>query len=148
MNLYTACKILHLLALTLWLGHMIYWSLIVGPLTKRFDPPEEGAEIRRLSLRFGGLGWPALTVLIVTGTYMIWQRGVLDRVSSGELLQDPFGRVLVVKAVLVLLMVLYQWRVGHRPAPKLIYLNMLVALLIVGLSVILIRDPSFLPGGR
>jgi hypothetical protein len=143
MNWYKACLIVHLLAVFFWLGHMFFWSLVVGPITKRFDPPELGHAIRQMSLRGGGLGWPALFVLAFTGGLMLSYRGVtLKTFLSGELFISPFGRGLGIKLLLVALMALYQLFVGHRSAPHLVFVNMMVALMIVALSIILVRAPN------
>jgi uncharacterized membrane protein len=143
MNWSTVCVILHLLAVSLWLGHMFFWSLVVGPITRRFAPLETGQVIRQMSLRWGGLGWPALFVLVITGITMLSYRGVtLQSLLSGELFANPFGRGLGIKLFLVAWMIAYQLFVGHRSAPRLIYVNMMAALVIVALSVILVRAPA------
>lgn len=144
MDWYRLNIVLHILAAVLWLGHMFFWSVVVGPVTKRIEPPETGLLLRQLSLRHGGLGWPALCLLVITGAAMLYHRGVTFRqVLSGQLFLDSFGRGLGIKFFLVGCMVLYQLFVGHRPAPRLIYLNMTVALVILWLSVLLVRAPGF-----
>ena len=136
-DVYTFCLALHLFAVTVWIGHMLFWSLIVGPLAKRADPPEEGQRLRAAATKHGGLGWPALGVLFGTGVAMLHFRGVFSDGGLETLSGSPAGRLFLAKLVLVLAMVAYQWLVGHRPAPKLIYLNMLAALVIVALSVVI-----------
>ena len=143
MSWYLLSMVLHFLAVVLWLGHMFFWSLVVGPVTKRIDPPETGRVVRQLSLRFGGLGWPALFILVITGMIMLSYRGVTARqMASGEVFSGPSGRILTIKLILVACMILYQFFVGHRRAPRLIYVNMAVALMIVGLSILLVRAPG------
>ena len=82
MSWYAICVCLHLLAATLWLGHMFVWSLIVGPAIKadraagdRRDPALSAA------CSWAALGWPALTVLIVTGLYLLSARGIGPPIS-------------------------------------------------------------------
>src|SRR5262245_52422688 len=124
MNWYTLCVIVHLVAVFFWLGHMFFWSLVIGPIAKRFEPPETGQIIRQMSLRWGGLGWPALFTLTITGVMMLSYRGVaLQSFLSGELYTTPFGRVLAIKLLLVTLMTVYQVFVGHRSAPRLVFAN-------------------------
>jgi len=142
MDLYQVAVFLHVGAALFWLGHMFFWSLVAGFVLKSIDPPETGEFVRQASLRMGGLGWPALFVLLVTGIVIIIHSKVtLHHIVSGEFLFDPMGRVMAVKMSLVGCMALYQWFVGHRHAPRLIYLNMLIALLIIGLSVLRVRSP-------
>ena len=143
MNWYTLCVIVHLLAVFFWLGHMLFWSLVVGPITKRFDPPETGLVIRQISSRWGGLGWPALFTLAFTGVSMLAYRGVtLQSFLSGELFAGSFGRILGIKLILVALTTLYQVFVGHRSAPHLVFVNMTIAFMIIALSIMLIRSPN------
>jgi hypothetical protein len=145
MDWYTVCVIVHLLAVFLWIGHMFFWSLVVGPITKRFDPPETGQVIRKMSLRCGGLGWPALCVLVCTGVIMLFYRGVtLQSFFSRELFASPLEQILWIKLLFVALMIFYQVFVGHRSAPRLVFVNMIVALMIVALSIALVRAPNIL----
>lgn len=142
MSWYLLSVVLHLLAAFFWLGHMFFWSLVVGPITKHLDTPDAGRWLRQTSMRYGGLGWPALVILIGTGVVMLAYRGVtMGQLISGQLFLTPFGRGLGMKFVLVTWMVLYQLAVGHKPAPRLIYVNMTAALVIVGLSLLLVRAP-------
>lgn len=142
MNWFLLVVVLHVLAALVWFGHMFFWSLFAGFATKSIDPPEVAAEVRRFGLRGGGFGWPALAVLITTGVVIVIHSGITARhIVAGEFLLDPVGRVMAVKLALVACMILYQWRVGHRPAPRLIYLNMLAALAVIALSILRVRPP-------
>lgn len=142
MNWFHIVVVLHVLAALAWFGHMFFWSLVAGFATKSIEPPEVAAEVRRIGLRGGGFGWPALAVLIATGVAIVDHSGItLDHVVTGEFLHDPTGRVMALKLMLVGCMILYQWRVGHRPAPRLIYLNMLAALAVILLSILRVRPP-------
>ena len=137
--LYWTCVSLHLLAASLWLGHMFVWSLVVGPAQKRIEPAETAALLHQRSLYLGSLGWPALAVLLATGLYMLWYRGI----GPGELLSGAAfaagGGALAVKLAAVLFMVAYQIVWAHRPAPVAIYFNILAALIVLGASVVLVR---------
>lgn len=139
MLLYRLCLALHFLAALVWLGHMFFWSLFSGPALKKVRPAETAELLRESSLRMGGLGWPALLLLVATGAYMLAARGLLAPSLSGDLLALPGGRPLAAKLLLVAAMVGYQIRFGHRRAPRAIYLNMLAALLVIGASVLLAR---------
>jgi uncharacterized membrane protein len=140
MTLYRLCIVLHVAAASLWLGHMFFWSLFSGPVLKSIEPRETAQSLRELSFWMGGLGWPALAVLVATGTYMLGRHGITWRlVASGDILDLPFGRILAVKLALVVAMIGYQAKFGHRPAPRANYLNMMAAVLILTASVLLAR---------
>lgn len=137
--LYWVCVSFHLLAASLWLGHMFVWSLVVGPAQKRIEPPETAELLRERSLYLGALGWPALAVLFVTGLYMLSHRGVSpgDLVSGAAFAANGDG--LAIKLGAVLFMIFYQIVWAHRRAPIAIYFNMLAALIVLGASVVLVR---------
>jgi len=140
MSLYAICIALHLLAMSLWLGHMFVWALVTGPAMKRIEPRETADLLRERSLFRGGLGWPALAVLIPTGLYMLSLRGIFPSdLISGAAYHGPQGAVLAVKLAAVLIMIAYHSLFGHRPAPIAIYFDMLAALTILGASVVLVR---------
>jgi uncharacterized membrane protein len=137
--LYWVCISLHLLAASLWLGHMFVWSLIVGPAQKRIEPAETAELLRERSLYLGGLGWPALAVLVLTGLYMLGQRGIgLGDLVSGAAFAAG-DRSLAIKLAAVLFMVIYQIVFAHRRATVAIYFNILAALIVLGASVVLVR---------
>ena len=137
--LYWICISLHLLAASLWLGHMFVWSLVVGPAQKRIEPPETAELLRERSLYLGALGWPALTILAATGLYMLDQRGItLGDLVSGAAFSTG-DRSLALKLGAVLFMVIYQIIWAHHRAPIAIYFNMLAALIVLGASVALVR---------
>jgi uncharacterized membrane protein len=140
MTLYYVCLGLHVLALSLWLGHMFVWSLITGPALKRIEPPEQAEMLREASLFRGGLGWPALAVLLPTGLYLLHVRGItLGALFSGGAFAGAQGTVLAVKLVLVGAMIAYQAVFAHRQAPIAIYFNMLAAIVIIAASVLIVR---------
>jgi putative copper export protein len=133
------CISLHLLAASLWLGHMFVWSLVVGPAQKRVEPEETAEFLRERSLYMGGLGWPALAILVATGLYLLSARGI----SPGDLMSgvafSAAGDSLAIKLGAVVFMIVYQTVWGHRPAPIAIYFNILAALIVLGASAVLVR---------
>jgi uncharacterized membrane protein len=133
------CISLHLLAATLWLGHMFVWSLVVGPAQKRIEPPHTAELLREHSLYLGALGWPALTVLVATGLYLLSQRGTSlgDLITGAAFSAD--GHALTIKLAAVLFMIVYQAVWGHRRAPVAIYFNILAALIVLAASTVLVR---------
>lgn len=140
MIIYRIMITLHLLAVVLWFGHMLYWSLVSGIALKRVVPNETAETLRSLSLTKHGLGWPSLAVLVPTGYILLGHRGIgLEQLLSGIAFTQPGGWVLALKLGLVVWMVCYQFFFGHRAAPRAIYFNMLAALSILGLSVLLVR---------
>jgi uncharacterized membrane protein len=140
MALYWSCLILHVLAFSLWLGHMFVWAVFVGPANKGLEPPAMAATVRQASLWMGGLGWPALAVLIATGLVLLSFRGIgLGELVSGEAFAAAGGTALAVKLAAVLWMILYQAIWAHRPAPLAIWSDIAAALIVLAASVVLVR---------
>lgn len=140
MSLYHLSIGLHLTAMALWLGHMFVWSLIIGPALKGVQPAGDAEILRERSLFRGGLGWPALAVLVITGVYQLGVRGIgIADLVSGAAFAGTQGTILVVKLALVACMVFYQAVFAHGRAPIAIYFNMLAALVILAASTVLVR---------
>lgn len=140
MALYRFCLVLHLLALSLWLGHMFVWAVFVGPANKRIEPPEVAETVRTASVWMGGLGWPALALLVPTGLYMLSVRGIGPaELVSGEAFAMAGGTALAVKLVAVLWMIVYQAVWAHRPAPLAIWTDIAAALVVLASSVAFVR---------
>jgi uncharacterized membrane protein len=140
MGWFRVCIVLHFLAAFLWLGHMFVWSLFAMPALKRVEPAASAELLRERSLYLGGLGWPALIVLIPTGIYMLAARGIAPAdLLSGAAFAMPGGTALALKLVLVGCMVAYQAIFAHRPARVAIHFNMAAALVLLGASVVIAR---------
>jgi hypothetical protein len=119
---------------------MFFWSFFAGPVLKSIEPPATANRLRELSFWMGGLGWPALAILALTGALMLGRHGITwANLGSGEFLAVPFGRILAGKLVLVLAMVGYQVKFAHRAAPRAIHWNIATALLVLAASTLLAR---------
>jgi uncharacterized membrane protein len=140
MTLYRLAITLHLLAAMVWLGHMFVWSALIGPALKRVTPTETAEMLRERSLYLGGLGWPALAILIPTGLYQLSARGIgLGDLITLSFLSLPEGGAIGVKLLLVVWMLVYQGVFGHHRAPLMVWVNMAVAAIILYISVMLVR---------
>jgi uncharacterized membrane protein len=140
MTVYIIALVLHLAALSLWLGHMFVWSLVIGPALKRVEPAATAETLRDASLFRGGLGWPALAILVPTGLYLLSFRGIMPGdLFAAATYQGTFGTVLATKLAMVVVMIGYQAYFSHRRAPIAIYFDMLAALVIIGASVVIVR---------
>jgi putative copper export protein len=121
--------------------------LVIMPTLRRGTTPELVRELASASgRRFATItNWGLLPVLVVSGAALAWLNGV----RPGNLTSSPFGRVLLVKAVLVAgvfgLAGLHGWtarRVGRRGIRALAAATLLVSVAIVGLGAAL----AVLPG--
>ncbi len=107
-HLYSALLYLHLLSALVWLGGMFFLALVGAPLLRRVEPPELRARLfHELGVRFRGVGWAAIGVLLLTGAGMLHQRGLLSLEVMGDATfrATPFGRALAWKLAAVGIMV-------------------------------------------
>ena len=113
----------HIFAVVFWMGSMF------------FGDPESTRFFSRLFLtKLGGVGWYAHAVLWPTGAFMLRYRGV----TWDMLLNTEWGYWLLFKVFLVLILVVFQIVVGHRPS-KLIYGYIIISFVIIGISTVLVR---------
>lgn len=94
---------LHILAATVWIGGMFFLVLVVVPWLRRGDRSMAGAFLRETGQRFRTVGWACFAILVVTGTFNLWVRGVrLSDFFRTEWLSAPFGKALIWKLGLFL----------------------------------------------
>lgn len=125
--LYVMAVWIHILTVTIWIGAMF------------FSDPNSIRLASRLAEKFHGVGWYAQAVLWTTGLFMLNYRGVsLRTLFSADFISSSWGRTVWAKLALVLVLLGFQIVVGHKPS-KLVYGYILVAFVVVGLSVLIVR---------
>jgi uncharacterized membrane protein len=162
--LYLASVWLHLLAVVVWLGGMLFLAVAIVPLLRQ--PEYQSLRFSMLNwmgVRFRWIGWICLLLLVVTGIANLAYRGYgWGDLGSGRLWQGSFGHALGIKLVLVsiifLLSAVHDFRVGPRAtmvgqtkpgSPEALRirkqatwigrLNVILALLVITLGIILVR---------
>lgn len=162
-TLYLASVWLHILAATVWIGGMFFLVLVVVPWLRRGNRVNAGAFLRETGERFRNVGWACFGVLLLTGTFNLWVRGVrLSDFARDEWLASPFGRTVLSKlSVFVVVLAvsgLHDFVIGPRATAAIAQdprsaeaqtarhraslfgrANVLLALLLVALGVILVR---------
>lgn len=161
--LYLLSVWIHILAATVWIGGMLFLVLVVVPWLRKGKRPDAAVFLRETGTRFRNVGWICFALLAVTGTFNLWMRGVrLSDFGRTEWLLSPFGRTVLVKlgAFLAVLLVsaVHDFVVGprataaiaadprssdaqieRRRASVLGRMNVLLALVLVGAGVMLVR---------
>ena len=105
---------LHILAAVIWIGGMLFLSLIAAPVLRQVASPLLRADLfRKMAWRFRRLVWICLAVLILTGTVNVAFYGDTTQGS-------PYLKVLGIKlglvAVLVAMGVAHDFIIGPRAA--------------------------------
>jgi len=68
-------RLLHILGILVWIGHN-YANVIQNPKFKPAQPTDPGAMLAAMKREHGTFRYASLVVLI-TGIYMLWYRGIL-----------------------------------------------------------------------
>ena len=95
-----------MLSAIIWLGGMLFIAIVMVPTLRKFEPQEYGTKILSSSgLRFRTVSWIAILILLLTGMLNAINRGVtVHSISTGSLFLSHFGKILILKVVLVVLM--------------------------------------------
>jgi len=131
----------HILAAIFFTGYLLFWVTTVGPIGKRLDRIRGARIIDEMRLKFSGLGWSALAVLVLTGSYLTSHRiGGFGELLSWQFFSTSFGQLLGVKLFLVLVLLIHEMFIGAKAA--VVRIGFTCALLVVGLSVLIVRNPG------
>ena len=97
-TLYLFSVFFHILAATIWIGGMAFLVLVVVPWLRQGGRTDASAFLRETGTRFRSVGWACFVVLLFTGSFNLWVRGVRpsDFVRT-EWLSSPFGQTVLVK---------------------------------------------------
>jgi uncharacterized membrane protein len=154
MAAYLIAVYLHIIATVLWVGYLLFWAILIGPLTRKLKAPELTQLLACLNesswppalvpvsyrLKLPELGWAALVFLAITGGFMLHYRGVtLQSILTGGFFLGRFGQVLAIKLVLMVGLAIGHLLLARRPSPRVVYLELLATVAVVGLSVALVR---------
>lgn len=166
-GLYVLSVWLHILAAATWIGGMLFVVVVVVPWLRRGDRAQAAAFLRQTGSRFRALGWICFAILVGTGSFNLWIRGVhLGDLVDPAFFAKPFGRAVILKlltfAAVLAVSAVHDFYLGPRAAlvterdPKsdeatrlrrwagrLGRVNALLALVLVALAVIIVRGWPF-----
>lgn len=161
--LYLVSVGLHILAVTAWLGGMLFLVLVVVPWMRANGPGNAGAFLRETGTRFRRVGWWCFGIIFATGVFNLYVRGVrLGSFSQIEWLRSGFAHLvftkLLVFALVLGLSIAHDFLIGPAAtramendpksdkamrARKLASLfgriNVVLALVLVALGVMIVR---------
>ncbi len=107
--------VLHLVAITTWVGGIFTLLLVVPSATRLLDPPERTRLLSALLVRFSPLALGCVGLIVATGVLA----AVLELRSFGDLLHSGYGRAILVKSTLLLLLVALGAVNRRRVVPRL-----------------------------
>lgn len=165
--LYLLSVWLHILAATAWLGGMLFLVLVVVPWMRRGGRPYAAVFLRETGARFRNVGWACFGVVLTTGTFNLWARGVrLSDLADPTWRASAFGATVLFKLSLFALVLgisaVHDLALGpraveaiardpasseanalRRRASALGRMNALLALALVALGVMIVRGVPF-----
>lgn len=153
----------HILAAITWLGGILFLVLVVVPWLRAGNHANAAAFLRDTGMRFRNIGWVCFAVVLVTGTFNLWVRGVrFESFTDDVWLGSSFGKTTLLKlsvfALVLVISAIHDFILGpratvaiaedprsahaavlRRRASLLGRLNALLALVLVALGVMLVR---------
>ena len=113
-------RIVHLLAAAVWLGGTVALVFAGVPAIRTLEGEERGRAMRELGRRWRPWGWGSMGVLVLSGLWLADEHGALNREA---LLRTDFGRVVLVKSLLVAVLIggalLHDFVLGPRLAREI-----------------------------
>lgn len=120
--IYTLSVWLHIVSAMIWMGGMVFFALVLVPLSRRPEFADRAGALLRLSgERFRTVGWICLAALVGTGLVNLAGRGITwAALFAPGLHQDPWRHALVHKlglvAIILVLSALHDFWVGPKAA--------------------------------
>lgn len=154
---------LHILCAIIWIGGIAFLVVVVVPWLRSGGKEIAGVFLRETGERFRKVGWICFGLLLITGSFNLYIRGVrLDSFVDSNWYATPFGKTVVVKLTAFLLVLLvsfiHDFYVGpqaakvvqtspnseeaqqlRRRATQLGRANALLALILVAAAIMLVR---------
>lgn len=99
---------LHILSAVVWVGGTFFMVFVLFPVLRHPDFRDQvAALVRRGARRFKWIGWGCFAILIPTGGFNLYYRGIgLDQMADENFWTGSIGRVLLLKLILVGLILL------------------------------------------
>lgn len=123
-TLYLLSVWLHILAATIWIGGMFFLVLVVVPWMRAGGRQAGATFLRETGLRFRRVGWWCFGIVVVTGTFNLWVRGVrLADFVNIKWLSSTFGGLILLKlavfALVLFVSLLHDFILGPRATDQI-----------------------------
>jgi putative copper resistance protein D len=104
-TLYLFSVWLHIIAATIWVGGMLFLTLVVVPWLRGPGRATGLAFLRESGRRFRNIAWVCFAVFAVTGAFNLSMRGVgFASFLDADWRASSFGTVVLLKLVLMLIL--------------------------------------------
>ncbi|MBP39676.1 MAG: DUF4149 domain-containing protein [Dehalococcoidia bacterium] len=98
--------VVHIFSAIIWVGGAIFLALVMVPIARGMEPPAVGLQfLRKAAIRFRGIAWILLGLLVVSGALALDGRGIgYERLAEDGFWSTELGTVLLAKIVLVVIL--------------------------------------------
>lgn len=107
--------LLHLLALAMWIGGMVFFLIVLGPAAHRLESASAPRLLNQARSRFEALSWAALALLSVTGVFSLVVR---SEATAGQLGQH-YLTLLAIKLLVFLAMLVHHGLQVFKHGPRI-----------------------------
>jgi putative copper export protein len=107
--------LIHLIALALWLGSIIFFLIVMGPAVQELEPRTAITTLNQGRLGLETASWIAIGLLLVTGIFNL----VARMPASGASAAETYGIILGVKLFLFTAMVVHHCLQVFKYAPTI-----------------------------
>ncbi|HEX2929482.1 MAG TPA: hypothetical protein VHV54_07200, partial [Candidatus Binatia bacterium] len=92
---YSISLMIHLIAVSLWLGGIVFFLVVVGPAVHELEPRVAIKTMNQGRIGLELISWVAIGLLLITGIF-----NVAARVQAAAALSDSYGILLGIKMFL------------------------------------------------
>ncbi|HYH88490.1 MAG TPA: CopD family protein [Solirubrobacteraceae bacterium] len=110
-----SANVVHVLAVSAWLGGIAVLVLVLRGATRELEPAERTRALAATVGRFSTLAGGAIALVLATGVV----QAVIGMSAFGELLDTPYGRAVLIKLALLLAIIGFGWLNRARLLPRL-----------------------------
>jgi putative copper export protein len=93
---HTLSLALHLIAIALWLGGIVFFLVVVGPAVQQLEPQIAIKAMNQARIGLENMAWTAIGLIVLTGTFNWVARSQVDTASLDHVYLYTLGAKLVV----------------------------------------------------
>jgi uncharacterized membrane protein len=99
---YTSSLVVHLIAIALWLGGIVFFLVVVGPAVHELEPRIAVITMNQARLGLETMSWIAIALILMTGVFNLVTKSQIDPAAlSGAYLYTLGAKMLLFVAMVV-----------------------------------------------
>jgi uncharacterized membrane protein len=99
---YTSSLVVHLIAIALWLGGIVFFLVVVGPAVHELEPRIAIITMNQARLGLETMSWIAIALILMTGVFNLVTKSQIDPTAlSGAYLYTLGAKMLLFVAMVV-----------------------------------------------